>query len=99
VLRSRKNEGAPALFVHEPLHVGEEVRHPLDFIQNGTVSTFQPAEKGTGIFCGLLPVLDVFQGDVMEFRKGRTGQGSLARLPGPGQKDHWERADQLIEAI
>jgi hypothetical protein len=87
------------LFVNETLQVRKQVRHPLHFVQNSPLGSIKPAKKGPWIFRGFFPVLKVFQGDVAEFRKGRTGEGGLSRLPGPGKKDHRERACQLFEAI
>jgi hypothetical protein len=94
VLRSGEDEGASAGFIYKSLEIGEEVRCPLDFVQNST-SSLQPMEEPAWVFSSLLPVLHILQRNILKLRERGSGQGGFSRLPGAGKKNHWKRTREL----
>jgi hypothetical protein len=78
------------VFVHLDLEVGEELRHPLDLVQNGPGGVL--AKKPSRILPGVVPRIGRLERNVGLGRKGHPAERGFARLAGTGDRDHRELA-------
>ena len=82
LLTAGQNKAAgPRVLVHPCLDVGDELRRPLNLIDDGAVAAL--AEKAKRVFDGELTGVGLLEIEVGEIGKGRSAQGCLSRLPGP----------------
>ena len=82
VLRPRDDEAAgPVVFIHEPLHVRQQLGRPLDLVENQRVAARQ---KPAGIRDGPGPHVRRLEGGVPVFGEHHPHERRLTGLAGPG---------------
>ena len=86
ILRAGENP-APRrrILVDDALQIGEQIRHPLHFVNDGAAGKL--AKEGAGVFLGEGPYIQGLQRQVAMFREQGAAQGGFATLPRPGKGD------------
>lgn len=94
---SEHEQSVSSLLVHPDLDLRQEPWHALDLVDQTT--TPKPSQQALRVRLGELAGLEVLEIDVGQVGKDGLDQGGLARLPGPGHRDHRVLGKELLYGI
>ena len=85
------------VFIHCGLNEAQQLRDALDFIEDDRRCV--ALQKSPGVGLGHLPDIEILQTDVPVLRERHLCKGSLAGLPGAGNRDHRIHGGQLEQLL